>query len=86
MKDLLANIFSLYKECRSSEIEPFGDFCYRAGTSSMKEYISLFNSENVDQTKLSDLKEKIKNSEMPVDKNAKDFIGGLADAPSKILV
>lgn len=79
-------MFSLYKECRSSVIEPFGDFCYRAGTDNMKEYISLFKSENVDQTILLGLKEKIKNSEMPVDKNAKDFIGELADAPSKILV
>ena len=48
MKDLLTNLFLLYKECRLTEIEPFGDFCYRAGTDNLKEYISLFSSENDD--------------------------------------
>jgi hypothetical protein len=77
MEELLTNLFSLYKDCRTSDTESFGDFCFRAGQVELKTYIDALMAE--ESSKAEECKAKIKSIPMPEAKWAKDFIGGIPD-------
>ena len=70
-------MFKLYKECRLSENESFGDFCYRAGPTNLKMHVDALEAE--DEARIKETMEVIKEIPMPESKWAKDFIGGVPD-------
>jgi hypothetical protein len=75
MEDLLTQLFSLFRDCRTSENESFGDFCYRIGPDDLKAYIDTLNK----QEPVDEMKERFKTIAMPQFKWENDFIGGVPD-------
>lgn len=45
MEELLTKLFVLYRDCRLSVNESFGDFCYRAGPVELKSYIDALKKD-----------------------------------------
>jgi hypothetical protein len=81
MEELLTQLFTVYKICRTATNESFGDFCYRAGSAELKTYIDALVEGNDEQIAKS--VSTIKSTPMPEYKYAQDFIGGLPDATYK---
>ena len=74
---LLTNLFTVYREARTTKTESFGDFCHRIGPIPLKNYIDAV--EGNDDEKAASLTEDFKTVPRPEDLFSFDFIDGIAD-------